>query len=239
MSENLSLLKKDDLIKIIENSDSEKLLKTIEEKDNQLNELNNKFNSLEKMILEMQIQNQNNSNTQVIKPEQLTIKNSENDIVKIGSCLIGRHFLCDNTGAEIIELEDVGDVASVSRRILDSLMTSRNKSLFKDGLIYFLNDDSLYERYSIKKNIILDESTIDSIYAMPINDMVKELNKLTGEGKNEKIKYSLYWAFVKNIASGKDGYNDKGKEMMLANYFKADINNSIGQLSYCKEIGYF
>jgi len=237
MSENLNLLKKDDLIKIIENGDSGKLLKTIEEKDKQLNVLNDKFDSLEKMILAMQTQNQNNSNTQLT--EKVSIKNNEEDIVKIGSCLIGRHFLCDNTGAEIIELEDVGDVASVSRRILDSLMTSRNKSLFKDGLIYFLNDDSLYERYSIKKNVILDESTIDSIYAMSVNDMVKELNKLTGEGRNEKVKYSLYWSFVKNIASGKDGYNDKGKEMMLANYFKADINNSIGQLGYCKEIGYF
>ncbi len=138
----------------------------------------------------------------------------------------------------MVELEDVGDVASISLRILDSLMTSRNKALFKEGLVYFL-DDSIYDRYSIKKSIILDESTIDKIYKMPVNDMIKELNKLTNEGRNDKVKYSLYWSFVKNIASGKDGYNDKSKEIMLTNYFKVDINNSIGQLTYCKEIGYF
>jgi len=218
--------------------DSENLLKIIQEKDNQINDLKDKFDSLEQMIIVMQNQNQNNAQV-MEKPEKLNKKNNDDDIVKIGSCLIGRHFLCDNTGSEIVELEDVGDVTSVSRRILDTLMTSRNKSLFKDGLIYFLNDDSLYERYSIKKNIILDEFTIDNIYRMPINDMIKEINKLTNEGRNEKVKYSLYWSFVKNIASGKDGYNDKSKEITLANYFKADINNSIGQLGYCKEIGYF
>lgn len=221
MSENLSLLKKDDLIEIIKNKDSE------------LQSVKSDIESLKKMFLTLQ-SNGSKNNTSI--PEKFVNKNE--DIVKIGSCLIGRHFLCDNTGSEVVELEDVGDVASISLRILDSLMTSRNKALFKEGLVYFL-DDSIYDRYSIKKSIILDESTIDKIYKMPVNDMIKELNKLTNEGRNDKVKYSLYWSFVKNIASGKDGYNDKSKEIMLTNYFKVDINNSIGQLTYCKEIGYF
>jgi len=221
MNENLSLLKKDDLIEIIKSKDTE------------LESVKLDIESLKDMFKNLQL---TNTSTEIVT-EKIEHKKNE-DIAKIGSCLIGRHFLCDNTGAEVIELEDVGDVVSVSIRILDSIMTSRNKVLFKEGLVYFL-DDSFYERYSIKKNAVLNDSTIDKIYKMDINDMVKEIDRLTNDGRNEKIKYSLYWSFVKNIAAGKDGYNDKSKEIMLANYFKADINNSIGQLSYCKEIGYF
>lgn len=222
MSENLSLLKKDELIEIIKG------------KDNELESVKSDIESLKELFLSLQ-----NNTVKVETPVVEKPMNTRNDdIVKIGSCLIGRHFLCDNTGAEIVELEDVGDVVSVSKRILDSLMTARNKALFKEGLLYFF-DDYLYERYSIKKNIVLNESTLDNIYKMSPNDMIKEIDKLTNEGRNEKVKYSIYWSFVKNIASGKPGYNDKSKEIMLANYFKADINNSIGQLNYCVDIGYF
>lgn len=226
-SENLNLLKKDELIDIIKS------------KDDELKNVKSDIESLKEMFLSLQ-NNTVKIETPVVEKHiiEKPISNRNDDIVKIGSCLIGKHFLCDNTGAEIIELEDVGDVASISMRILDSIMTSRNKALFKDGLVFFL-DDSLYDRYSIKKNVVLNEDNIDNIYKMSPNDMIKEIDKLTNEGRNEKVKYSIYWAFVKNIAKGKDGYNDKSKEIMLANYFKADINNSIMQLGYCKEIGYF
>ena len=230
MSENLNLLKKDELIDMIKNKEDE-----LKNKDDELKNVKLDIESLKEMFLSLQ-----NNNTPKIEKHiiEKPANNVNDNIVRIGSCLIGKHYLCDNTGAEVVELEDVGDVASVSMRILDTLMTSRNKALFKDGLIFFL-DNSLYDRYSIKKNFVLDEDTIDNIYKMSPNDMIKEIDKLTNEGRNEKVKYSIYWAFVKNIASGKSGYNDKSKEIMLANYFKADINNSIGQLNYCKEIGYF
>lgn len=219
--------------------------KAIEEKDKELNDLKDKLNeanskfeeieSLKQMILDMQ---NKTAIPNTIVAEKLVTSTYNEDTVKIGSCLIGRHILCDNNGSEILEFDDIGDIASISTRLLDGLMTSKNKSLFKDGLIYFI-DDIWYDRYSIKKNSALSMDTIDNIYSLPVGDMVKEINKLTNDGRNDKVKYSLYWAIVKNIASGKEGYSDKNKEMTVGSLFNVDINNSIGQLSYCKEIGFF
>jgi hypothetical protein len=225
-----------------ENSTNDYLAKIIERKDEELNNLKNelqnvtsKFDALEKMIANIQ-KNQNNFNM-VEKPIVQQVKMTD-DTVKIGSCLIGKHFLCDSNGTEIIEFDDAGDISSISTRLLDSLMTSKNKALFKEGLLYFI-DDVWYDRYSIKKNVVLDDQTIDSIYKLPIDNMVKEINKITNDGKNEKVKYCLYWIIVKNIVNGKDGYNDKNKEITIGNLFGVDINNSIGQLSYCQQTGFF
>jgi hypothetical protein len=231
---NLNLMKKDELIEVIKNQATE-----IKVKSKELSEVKSDIDLLKQMIMDLK----NSSNVVVETKKETPIvekkeKKHNEDVVKIGSCLIGRHFLCDNTGAEVIELEDIGDVASISTRMLDSVMTARNKALFKEGLVYFL-DDIWYDKYSIKRGLVLDENSIDRIYKLPINDMMKELNRITNEGKNERVKYSLYWAFVKNIAEGKPGYNDKSKEIMLGQYFNVDINNSIGQLAYAKEVGYF
>ena len=59
---------------------------------------------------------------------------------------------------------------------------------------------------------------------------------MTNGGSNDRIKYMIYWAIVRNIASGRNGYADRLKEMELSNYFKTDIANSISLLQCAKDL---
>lgn len=227
MSENYSTMKKEELIE------------SLQKKDEELNNVKSDIDSLKEMFLKMQeaqkVEKENNK--VAVAPQQIIVPSADEEMVKIGSCLIGLHILRNSSGEEVIELNDFGDVISISSRILDSIMTPENKRLLRDGLIYFL-DDKWYNRHSIKKEVILDAETIDRIYALPIQEMFKEINKLTNDGLNDRVRYTIYWAIVKNIANGRKGYTDRNKEIELSTYFKADISNSITLLNCAKELHY-
>ena len=227
MSENYSTMKKEDLVKTLENKDVE------------LNNVKSDIESLKEMFLAMQESQklEKENNRVAVAPQQIIIPSIDEEMVNIGSNLIGLNILRNNSGEEVIELNDFGDIASVSSRVLDSIMTPENKRLLRDGLIYFL-EDKWYNRHSIKKDTVLDEEKINEIYSLPIQEMFKEIDKLTNDGINDKVKYTIYWAIVKNIATGKEGYSDKNKELELSTYFGADINNSISLLNCAKELHY-
>lgn len=224
MATNYNNMKKEELIEELQKSNE-----VIEGQDKELKSVKSDINSLKEMILAMKkSQEQNNP----VKENRL-----DNDIVKIGSCLVGRHILCDNNGSEVVDFVDFGDIASIGIRILDTIMTPINKELFRKGLVYFL-DDRLYDRYSIKKDIVLDDEEFDKIYSLPIQKMLEKLDKLTEEKTNKKMEHQIYWKIVQNIASGREGYQDRGKEIELNAYFGVDISNSINLLKCAKELEY-
>ena len=227
MSENYSTMKKEELIE------------SLQKKDEELNSVKSDIDSLKAMFLTMQEAQklEKESDKVAVAPQQIIIPSTDEEMVQMGSNLIGLHILRNSSGDEVIELNDFGDIASVSSRVLDSIMTPENKRLLREGLIYFL-DDKWYNRHSIKKDTILNEEMIDKIYALPIQEMFKEIDKLTNCGINDKVKYTIYWAIVKNVAIGKKGYADRNKEIELSTYFKADISNSINLLNCAKELHY-
>ncbi|HEY8804583.1 MAG TPA: hypothetical protein VIM42_05645, partial [Clostridium sp.] len=123
----------------------EELVEELKKKDTELNSVKTDIDSLKEMFAKMQ-KMQEESKQVVATP----VVQADSDIVKIGSCLTGLHILCDNQGNEIVELVDFGDIASVPMRILDTMMTSTNKELFRKGLVYFL-DSKFYNRYSLRE----------------------------------------------------------------------------------------
>jgi len=211
----------------------EELVEELKKKDTELDSVKTDINSLKEMFAKMQKMQEENK--QVVSTP---VVQADNDIVKIGSCLTGLHILCDNQGNEIVELVDFGDVASVPIRILDTMMTSTNKELLRKGLIFFLGGDKYYLRYSIRRNTVLNDETFDKIYSLPIQKMFSEIDKLTDNGNKKDVVYMIYWKIVKNIANGREGYQDRGKEIELSTYFKTDISNSINGLQVAKELNF-
>jgi len=210
----------------------EELVEELKKKDTELESVKTDIDSLKDMFAKMQKMQEENKQVSV-NP----IVHEENDIVKIGSCLTGLHILCDNQGSEIVELVDFGDVASVPIRILDTMMTSTNKELFRKGLIYFL-DSKFYNRYSLRESTVLTDETFDKIYALPIQEMFSAIDKLTDKGNKKDVVYMIYWKIVKNIANGREGYQDRGREIELSTYFKTEISNSINGLQVAKELNF-
>ena len=211
----------------------EELVEELKKKDTELDSVKTDIDSLKEMFAKMQKMQEENKQT-VATP----VVQGDNVIVKIGSCLTGLHILCDNQGNEIVELQDFGDVASVPIRMLDTMMTSTNKELLRKGLIYFLEGDKYYLRYSIRMNTVLTDETFDKLYALPIQKMFEELDKLTDKGNKKDVVYMLYWKIVKNIASGRKGFQDRNREIELSTYFGADISNSINGLEVAKELNF-
>lgn len=222
MDTNYTTMKKEELVEALKNKDTE------------LSNVKSDIDSLKEMFLAMQKTQEENKKT-VVAP--VTVVQDNSDIVKIGSCLTGLHILCDSQGNEIIELVDFGDIASVPIRILDTIMTSTNKELFRKGLIYFL-DDNMYLRYSIRKNIVLTDETFDKIYSLPIQKMFEEIEKLTDKGNKKDVSYMIFWKIVKNIASGREGFTDRNREIELSTFFKTDISNSINLLKVAKQLDF-
>jgi len=210
----------------------EELVEELKKKDTELNSVKTDIDSLKEMFAKMQ-KMQEESKQVVATP----VVQADSDIVKIGSCLTGLHILCDNQGNEIVELVDFGDIASVPMRILDTMMTSTNKELFRKGLVYFL-DSKFYNRYSLREATVLTDETFDKLYALPIQKMFAELDKLTDKKNKKDVVYMLYWKIVKNIASGRKGFQDRGREIELSTYFETDISNSINGLQVAKELNF-
>jgi hypothetical protein len=68
--------------------------------------------------------------------------------------------------------------------------------------------------------------------------MLAKFDKLTEEKTNKKMEHILYWKIVQNIASGREGYQDRSKEIELSSYFGIDISTSINLLKCAKEFEY-
>ena len=232
MEINYSTMKKEDLIEALKGKDTELETKgtEIEDKNIELESVKSDIDSLKEMFAIMQ-------KSQEANKQSVPKSDENNDIVKIGSCLTGLHILCDNQGNEIVELQDFGDVASVPMRILDTMMTSTNKELFRKGLVFFL-DSKYYLRYSLRENTVLTDETFDKMYALPIQDMFIELDKLTDKGNRKDVTYMIYWKIVKNIASGRKGFQDRNREIELSTYFKTEISNSINGLEVAKQLNF-
>lgn len=219
---------------IKEENKSEELID--KEKEELVNTINNQKEELSSLKEQMEmIQNMlKNMNQQ----PQIIQKNVNDEMITIISCLHGRHILVDMNHNEVVTLLDRNKPVTVSLKRAENLMTETNRRLFEDGLITF-TDNKWYDYFGLSTDKIITEEKLKEIYQLPMDKLTRKLDEITNYGKNDRVKYTLIWTIVRNIAENKEGFVDRGKELQIENYFKVNIQNCIKLLNYAENEGFY
>lgn len=166
--------------------------------------------------------------SQQVQPQTVSTKGEK---VKIGSNSWGRLILLDTMGNEVVDLMDSGSIVSIPEKTLDNLMTTKNRQLFQDGLVYFV-DEKWYEEMDIIKPDIPTEERLSEILSLPQQEMFAELDKITDYKRKAVLKNVLQLQMSRLLMKGNGNF---GSINAVSQYFEIpNINNTFSLIALAK-----
>lgn len=172
-----------------------------------------------------------NSKNEVNTPSNKIVVRNEEDEVTIGCRVLQGIGWSDPTGAAGDIRLAFNEEQSVSVSDMKRFFRQHSvKKLFEDGLCYFVEPED-YALFNIRKHIDLSDENLNNILTgSDLNEIVRELNKLTDNQKNSSIVNCLVFRICEMIRKhvlNWDYYTRKGVE----DYFGMEFDRGIVTLN--------
>lgn len=193
----------------------------------------------EKKAMQDQLNQLQNMMLKLMNNQSLAKTSYDEEMVKVQSNGYGRITLLNKDKSVALDFMDCGTIETISSRELDTMMTTFNKDFFRNGIISFVGDsDSYYDKYLIKRpEYKLDSEGIKSLYEMEYDDLIKVLDKLTNNKKNDLMTATIFWQTIRLIAKGE--LTNTYVHNILRQYFEvAEIDNCIGKVNLAKDLNF-
>lgn len=164
-----------------------------------------------------------------VPSSKIIVRNEEDEVI-IGCRVLQGIGWSDPTGAAGDIRLAFNEEQSVSVSDMKRFFRQHSvKKLFEDGLCYFVEPES-YALFNIRKHIDLsDEKLIEILTNSDLNEIVRELNRLTDNKKNSSIINCLVFRICEMIRKhilNWDYYTRKGIE----DYFSMEFDRGIATL---------
>lgn len=193
--------------------DEEKLVKTIEDQKNIIEEMNKKFQELQSAFVSLQA---NNS----------TVNNTE-ESVRIGCRFInGVPIYSPKRDIEYIigyGEENEIDISVDEMKMI--LKTPFVREFLRKDVLYFTNEED-YEKFNITNRFYIDDNELIKIVSSKnTGEVINTLNKYTRNKKDDPVVHSLFYRIVKLSMEGKVNTMSYETRKAIEEYFQFSIDN--------------
>lgn len=171
--------------------ENERLKQESAEKDEKLNELSKKFESLqEQLALLMKTANQGGTNSNEKEPDVLVgCRNVYTDVLATNDNSIVIKF--NGCEEKYVDVDDL-------KTLLKGGGGRNTRRLFEEDTFYFVNPED-YNRFKIKRRVDLSPENLTRILLLDSNSMIDEINEITDHmnRNNHAIITNLQFGIVK------------------------------------------